>query len=274
MDWDAEYDNRARVAGSAAIIAGWARDAARFRDAHPPRLVPYGPGGREAMDLFLPPGGAHRGAALLIHGGYWMALGREWGSHWAAGLLARGVAVALPSYDLCPGATIGGIGAQMERAALALASRLGVGLLAMGHSAGGHLAAWLLARSPVVGAAVALSGVFDLAPLRRTKLDAALRLSEAEAARWSPLRWPAPPGRPCHAVVGAAESAEFRRQTADFARAWGATQEEIAGADHFTVLAPLSEPDHPLVARAATLAWQSCDPVMNASTFKHLQGDR
>lgn len=272
MDWDAEYDNRARVAGSAAIIAGWAEDAARFRAAHPPALLPYGPGPREAMDLFLPPGGAYRGAALLIHGGYWMALGREWGSHWAAGLLARGVAVALPSYDLCPGTTVGAIGAQMERAALALSSRLGVGLLAVGHSAGGHLAAWLLARSPVVGAALPLSGVFDLAPLRRTKLQAGLRLAEEEARAWSPARWPAP-ARPCHAAVGAAESAEFRRQTADFAAAWGATAEEIGGADHFTVLAPLSDPGHPLVARAAALAWQSCDPVMNASTFKHRRGD-
>jgi len=273
MDWDAEYDNRARVAGSAGIIAGWARDAARFRDAHPPRLVPYGPGAREAMDLFLPPGGAYRGAALLIHGGYWMALGREWDSHWAAGLLARGVAVALPSYDLCPGATIGGIGAQMERAALALSSRLGTGLLAMGHSAGGHLAAWLLARSPVVGAAVAVSGVFDLAPLRRTKLQAALRLRQlAAAATFRIGSWK--PELPVLLLASRQDRMVSVDCSRAIARAWGAAIVEHPTAGHDLSADDPDEPDHPLTARAAKLAWQSCDPVMNASTFKHRRGDR
>ena len=55
-------------------------------------------------------------------------------------------------------------------------------------------------------------------------------------------------------VVGGAESDEFRRQTRDFAAAWGGSAQEIPGADHFTGVAPFADPDHPLVARAAAMA--------------------
>lgn len=256
MDAEAEYNNRARVPESGAIIAGWTGRAAAFRERHPPEVLAYGGGPREAMDLFLPDGRVS-GAALLIHGGYWQALGREWGSHWAAGLLAHGVAVALPSYDLCPGTRVAGIGAQMEAAALALHARLEVPLLAAGHSAGGQLAAWLLARLDCVAAALPISGVFALEPLIATSLNAALRLDEREARAVSPALWPSP-GKPLHAVVGGAESPEFLRQTHDFAQGWGGTAEVLPGLDHFTVLEPLEDPRHPLVHRAAALAWQAC----------------
>ncbi len=262
MDAEAEYDNRARVPDSGAIIAGWAERAAAFRAAHPPEVIAYGPGAREAMDLFLPDAPL-RGAALLVHGGYWQALGREWGSHWARGLLAHGVAVALPSYDLCPAASVARICAQMEAAAAALHARLGVGLLAAGHSAGGHLAAWLLARADCVAAALPISGVFALEPLLGTSVNRALGLDAAAARDASPALWPAP-AKPMHAVVGGAESAEFLRQTHDFARAWGGAAEVLAGLDHFTVMGPLEDPAHPLARRAAALAWQACGALRSA----------
>ncbi len=257
MDAEAEYNNRARVPESGAIIAGWADRAAAFRAAHPPEVLAYGDGAREAMDLFLPTG-PPRGAALFIHGGYWQALGREWGSHWARGLLAHGVAVALPSYDLCPAVPVARIGAQMEAAARMLHARLGMPLLAAGHSAGGQLAACLLARLDCVAAALPVSGVFWLEPLLGTSLNTALGLDAAAARAASPGLVP-PPGKPLHCVVGGAESPEFLRQTRDFASAWNGTAETLEGLDHFTVLAPFEDPAHPLVQRAAMLAWQACN---------------
>jgi arylformamidase len=259
---EAEYDNRARVAGSAALIAGWAGSAAAFRATHPPEVLRYGAGVREAMDLFRP-AGALRGAALLFHGGYWQALDRSFGSHWAAGLLAHGVAVALPSYDLCPDVTLARITAEAEAAAATLHARLGLPLLAMGHSAGGHLAAWLLCRCPCVAAALPVSGLFWLEPLIETSLNGKLRLDAGEARRLSPALLRSP-GKPIHAAVGGDESGEFLRQTREFAPLWGGTSEVLPGLNHFTILEPFTNPAHPLTRRAAMLAGQACGLVMDA----------
>ena len=258
MDLEAEYNNRARVPGHPAIIAGWMRDSAAFREAHPPEVLAYGPGAREVMDLFLPP--EIRGVAMFFHGGYWQALDRSSASHCAAGLFAQGVAVACPSYDLCPHVPLATIAAQAEAAARALHARLGRPMVVTGHSAGGHLAAHLLARLPaeMVAAAVPISGLFWLEPLIPTSINTALGLDAATARALSPALRPSP-GRPLHAVVGGAESPEFLRQSAEFAALWGGTSEALPGLDHFTVLDPLPDPRHPLTMRIARLAWQVCD---------------
>jgi arylformamidase len=258
MDLEAEYNNRARVPGHPAIIAGWLADSAAFRAAHPPETLAYGSGAREAMDLFLPP--KIRGVAIFFHGGYWQAMDRSSVSHCAAGLLAQGVAVACPSYDLCPHVPLAHILDQAEAAARALHARLRRPMVVSGHSAGGHLAAMLLARLPgeMVAAAVPISGLFWLEPLIPTSINTALGLDAAMARALSPALLPSP-GRPIHAVVGGAESPEFLRQSAEFAPLWGGTSEALPGLDHFTVLSPLPEAHHPLTMRIARLAWQVCD---------------
>ena len=264
MDYEAEYNNRALVPEHPGIIAGWARDAATFRAgwAAADLGLAYGPGERERLDLFRPGPGEDWPTALFVHGGYWQSLDRSFFSHCARGLLARGVAVALPSYDLCPGVTLAAITEQLRAAAAFLHRRCGRRLLAMGHSAGGHASAMLMATdwaarglpARMVAAGVPISGVFELAPLLGTSINTALRLDTAAARAQSPALLPAPAGVAVHAVVGGAESAEFRRQTRDFAAGWGGSWEALPGANHFTVLAPLSEPDSPLVRRAARLA--------------------
>jgi arylformamidase len=258
MDAEAEYNNRARVGDSAALIAAWGARAAAFRAAHPPQTLAHGPGAREVMDLFRPADRTDPPWAIFFHGGYWQALDGRAVSHVAAGLLARGVGVAIPSYDLCPAVPLERIVAQAEAAAALLAARTGRLPLAMGHSAGGHLAALLLARG-LAGAALPISGVFWLEPLVGTSINAALGLDAAAARALSPGLLPAPgllaaPGRPLHAVVGGDESAEFIRQSRDFAAAWGGGFEALPGLNHFTVLDPLGDPAHPLVGRAAALA--------------------
>jgi arylformamidase len=263
MDLEAEYNNRARVADSAAIIAGWARDAAAFRAAWPRSSldIAYGAGERERFDLFeaASPGPV----AMFIHGGYWQALDKSFGSHWARGLAMRGVSVAVPSYDLCPAVPLARIVAQMRAACVALHRRSGRRLLVAGHSAGGHLAAMLMATDwraidpalpdRLVGAALPVSGVFELEPLLGTSVGRALQLTPAEVHALSPRYMPPAPG-PLHAVVGGAESAEFIRQTHDFAAAWRASSQELPEANHFTVLDPFPDPDHALVSFAADMA--------------------
>src|SRR5512134_1319172 len=113
LDLEKEYNNRARVPEHSAIIAGWARDSAAYRQARPPRVISFGAGERHTMDLFEAGAGP---AVMFVHGGYWQALDKSFFSHMAIGLNALGVSVAVPSYDLCPTVHIGDIVEQMRAA--------------------------------------------------------------------------------------------------------------------------------------------------------------
>ena len=268
-DHEAEYNNRARVPEHPVIIEGWARDAAAYREANPPTTMAYGPGERNRIDIFQPIAGepAPR-TVLFIHGGYWQALDRAFFSHCARGLNARGVAVAIPSYSLCPQVRVGDIVEEMRVAVRTLVAG-GAAIVAAGHSAGGHLAACLLATdwpsteagrsARLVPAAYAISGLFDLRPLVRTSINGPLGLDGAEAERLSPLFWPAPSGLSLDAVVGGDESGEYHRQSRTIAESWAAAGvrtrfEALGGANHFTVVAPLANPHSPMVTRVAELA--------------------
>jgi arylformamidase len=266
IDYEAEYNNRARVVEHPALIAGWARDAKAWRERGGFRTISYGPGARHTIDVF-----ASRGEGdlvMFIHGGYWQALDGSFFSHLAAGLNAHGVGVAIPSYDLCPQVSVDGIIGQMRMATRELA-RLGRRLVVSGHSAGGHLAACLMATDwrsvdPVlphdlVKAAYAISGLFDLGPLVQTSVNHALGLDAAAARRLSPLFWPIPSHSSLDAVVGGDESAEYHRQSRMIVDAWGragiATRlAEVPGANHFTAIAPLADPDSAMTRRLLELA--------------------
>ena len=182
----------------------------------------------------------------------------------ARGLNAHGIAVAIPGYDLCPQVRVGDIIEEMRTACRRLADRGPI--VVAGHSAGAHLAACLLATDwgpqGLVPAAYALSGLFDLEPLRATYVNEALGMSEAEARRLSPLFWPPPAGRVLDAVVGEVESGEYHRQSRAIVERWGAAGvrtrfEAVPGANHFTVVAPLADPDSPMTLRIADLARES-----------------
>jgi len=266
VDYEVEYNNRARVPENPSLIAGWAKDAAAYRERHAPRSIPYGPGERNRIDFF--PGDREGPIAVFIHGGYWQALDSSFFSHLAGGLNAHGVSVAIPSYDLCPSVTVDDIIQQMRAASRELA-RLGQSLVIGGHSAGGHLAACMLATDwpafdaslsqDLVVAAYAISGLFDLGPLVETSINNAMRLDHAAARAVSPLFWNAPGRGSLDAVVGENESAEFFRQSKTIVDCWGtagvATRfGTIPDANHFTAIAPLADPSSPMVARLKELA--------------------
>jgi arylformamidase len=265
IDYEAEYNNRARVPEHPAVMAGWVRDAAAYREQYPPRMLRYGEGERNRIDLFA--GSSDGPLVVFIHGGYWQALDGSSFSHGARGLNAHGISVAVPTYDLCPAVTVADIITQMRMASRELA-RLGHPLVVSGHSAGGHLAACLLATDwpafdaslpkDMVSAAYAISGLFDLPPLVGTSINKALQLDEAAAKAVSPL-FSAPPTRgTLDAVVGGNESAEYFRQSRTIVEAWGrgiATRfGTVPDANHFTAIAPLAEPNSPMVLRLKELA--------------------
>jgi arylformamidase len=266
IDYEVEYNNRARVPENPALMAGWAREAAAYRERHIPRTVPYGPGNRHTIDFF--PGSSEGPIVVFIHGGYWQALDGSFFSHCARGLNAHGIGVAIPTYDLCPAVTIDDIIGQMRAASREL-MRLGRPLVISGHSAGGHLAACLLAtdwpafeaslpKDPIL-AVYAISGLFDLGPLVETSINKALGLDHAAARAASPLFWTPPAGASLDAVVGGNESAEYFRQSRTIVEVWGnagvATRfGTVPDANHFTAIAPLADPDSPMVLRLKELA--------------------
>jgi arylformamidase len=266
VDYEVEYNNRARVPETPSLIAGWARDAAAYRQRHVPRSIRYGLGARNRIELFS--GGKEGPIVVFIHGGYWQALDGSFFSHLAGGLNAHGVSVAIPTYDLCPDATVDQIIQQMRRASRELA-RLGRRLVMSGHSAGGHLAACMLATDwpafdaslpqDLVVAAYAISGLFDLGPLVETSINNAVRLDHATARAASPLFWTAPGRGSLDAVVGENESTEYFRQSRTVVERWGAAGVAtrfgtVAGANHFTAIAPLVDPGSPMVLRIRELA--------------------
>lgn len=269
-DYEAEYNNRARVPEHPAIIAQWGADAAAFRaTASSDAGVRYGDSDRQYYDLFRPQAQQGDAIVMFIHGGYWQGLDPSFFSHLARGLTGSGVPVAIVGYDLCPQVTVGQIIWQMREAAAALWRRFHVPIVASGHSAGGHLAACLLATDwelyapdlpkGLVRAAYGISGVYNLKPLTETALNTALQLSFEEAEARSPLFWPAPSGLVLDAVVGGAESDEFLKQSRRIADVWGLSgvrtqYAEIAEANHFTVIALLADPQSAMTRRVAALA--------------------
>ncbi len=270
-DLDAQYNNRARVPDHPAIFERWSKAAAAYRATSRAELgVPYGQTVRHYYDVFPAVGdGRQRPLVVFIHGGYWRSLDPRMFSHMARGLNARGHDVALTGYDLCPQVSILDIIAQQRRALAALWRRFGRRMVVAGHSAGGHLAACMLATNwpdydrdlppAMVGAAYAISGLFDLSPLLAVSMNEDLRLDAAGALAASPQFWAPPAGLAMDAVVGGDESEAFLDQTRAIADAWrpaGVAMRAgaIPGTNHFTVLDPLEDASSLMTARIAQLA--------------------
>jgi arylformamidase len=274
INYEVEYNNRDRVPEHPVIFERWKLDAADYRaqasaNGRAEIGLKYGSSARQTLDLFFPDGGAQAPLSLFIHGGYWRSLEPALFSQTAIGLNAHGVTVAVAGYDLCPNVSIATIIDQMRQACLYLWRRFGKRMLAIGHSAGGHLAAAMLATDwkaldanappDLVPAAYAISGVYDLTPLCNVSMNQDLRLTPDDARASSPVFWKAPKGLTLDSVVGALESSEFLRQSRLIADEWGkagvATRyEAISGDNHFTVIDALTHPDSAMVTRTTALA--------------------
>jgi arylformamidase len=278
LDLEAEYNNRARVPEHADIFLRWAREAEDYRaemlkSGRAELGLPYGDTPRQTVDLFFAEQAERAPFAMFVHGGWWRSLEPSTFSHMARGLTGNGVSVAVAGYDLCPNVGIAAIVDQIRRACAFLWQRLGQRMLVYGHSAGGHLAAAMVAtdwaslypKAPadLVPAGSAISGVFDLSPLVRISVNQDLRLDAEDARALSPAFWPVPQGRVFDALVGGLESSEFKRQSQLIVQAWRekahTRYEEVPGANHFTVIDPLADPQSAMARRVAELARRTTD---------------
>ena len=263
-EWfDDQYNNRARIPGHPAILQHWSEASGRARSRHADMVeVAYGASPRERMDVY-PTAAPHAPVLVYIHGGYWRALDKRDHSFVAPPFVHAGALVVLPDYDLCPAVSIEHIVLQMVQA-LAWVHRHAKDLggdpqriVVAGHSAGGHLATMLLAcdwasvapdlPTDLVKAALSISGVYDLEPLRHAPFLAPdLGLTAETAHRLSPANMAAPRG-PLVTVGGADESPEFLRQAEMIHERWGSKAvigaESVPHRNHMDVLHELADPD-------------------------------
>jgi arylformamidase len=269
LDLEAEYRAGLRVPEYVEIMARWKLASAALRDAARCALdQPYGPGERQRYDLFHADAPAAP-LVVFIHGGYWRMGDRQDCEFIARAFTASGIDVAFPSYSLCPAVSVLQLGAELRRCLAALWARTRKRPIVIGHSAGGHLTAAMLATdwrtlpgvpADLVRAGCAISGIFELSPLIATSINVQVQLDPTTAAAASPLLWaPPPPGSALVAAVGEHESGEFHRQSRAMAAAWSAAGVRteylsVAGTNHFTVVEELANPGSVLFARVASLA--------------------
>jgi len=261
---DAAYNNSGAVADSDQYLDDWRRRSEALRSRMPERLdLIYGDAPRTKLDFFATNG---TGAATLLffHGGYWQRNAKEGFSFVAEGPLAHGFHVAVAGYTLAPEATMDSIVREARTAMRWLHQNLATlgghptRLYVSGWSAGGHLTAMLMDEAAVAGG-LAVSGLFDLEPIRLCYLNDKLSLDAEEARRNSPLL--NLPARTAKLIVayGADELPELKRQSREFAAAWsgrGLPGEiiEVAGCHHYAVLEQLAQPDGLLAKALAAVA--------------------
>ena len=262
---DAAYNNLAAVPSAPNLFADWTARSARFRERRHAHLdLAYGERPRERLDLFLADNPAAPTLAY-IHGGYWQMTfqTKELYSALAEGAVSHGLNVAVVEYTLAPEARMDRIVGEVRQAISWLQEHLGDygadpgRIYVAGHSAGGHLTAMTMPLSAVRGG-IAISGVYDLEPIRLNYLNEKLRLDEAEAQRNSPMLSFPPMAGPLIVTYGTAELPELCRQSIDYAQAWAGRGLPghllaIQGADHFTILETLAQPDGELMQALLTL---------------------
>lgn len=218
--------------------------------------VPFGDAPGERLDLFFPadrtrPAPIH----LFIHGGYWRMFDKAEFSFVADTVCAAGGIAAIMNYDLMPQVRMATIVGQVRACASWLtekAEALGgdaTRLTVSGHSAGGHLGCFLATEdSPVRPEAVlALSGIYDLAPLRQSFLQPDLGLTEDEVARFSPVSLHYDRSTRLTLMVGETETRPFHEQAEELRqvlRTHGCpvALETVAGAHHMSIVAQLGDP--------------------------------
>lgn len=265
---DAQYNNRKRFPDYIDRFAAWAHWSRGTRDKLNCRLdVAFGEQATEKLDIF-PANQSGAPIYVFIHGGYWYSLDKSDCSYVAEGMVPHGVTTVVNNYVLAPHASMDEI-VRQNRAALAWlwqnAAEFGGDrdrIYVTGHSAGGHLAAMLLATDwpnfevdlprDLVKGACAISGLFELEPIQLSYLNQKLGMDPEMAKRNSPALLDYPIEAPLLLIVGKDESDEYHRQSEVMAEKWRKLgyprQLHVPdGLDHFAIVDSLIDPNAELV---------------------------
>src|SRR3954447_10931373 len=206
---DLGLNNGVAVPGSADIVAGWDKRSAEMRARYSGHLdLRYGPRERNRIDFLKAADGGP--TLVFIHGGYWQTRAKETFAVFAGGPMAHGINVALIGYTLAPDATLEEIVAEIHAGLDFLAAQLPIlggdpnQVVVSGWSAGGHLTSMALSHRHVK-AGMAISGIYDLEPIRHSYLNAKLGLHEPMSQHHSPVLQAGGAAKPLSLVAGSAE---------------------------------------------------------------------
>lgn len=252
---DAAYNNSAAVTDSAQILMRWEDRSMQLRSSRASLLdLHYASGERNRIDCF--DAGPGTPWLAFIHGGYWQMRAKETFHFVAAGPLALGISVAFIGYTLAPEKRLNGIVAEISAALDVLTQRVGAIHLS-GWSAGAHLVAMSMGH-PAVKGGLAMSGIYDLEPMRLCYVNDKLGLDEDEVVRNSPIALPAP-SKPLVIAYGGSELAELQRQSVSYFQTLQIQRtnlhalERLDGHHHFSILEELASPTGALALAAARL---------------------
>jgi arylformamidase len=275
-EMERQYNARLSIPEYPQIFARWAERSREARQVLPCVLdINYDETQVKTMgstlDIF-PSEGPSKALLMYIHGGYWRSLDKSDNSYLAAAFRVPGVTLAVVNYDLAPKASIAHIVVQMLKASAWLwrnARAFGADsdrMFVAGHSAGGHLAAMMMAAlwrqyaddlpQKLFQGGLAISGIYDLAPLLSASVNNDLKLTSAEAHRVSPAFMPPATDAPLMTAVGGLESTEFKRQTALIASRWSScfTRDiPMPEFNHLTIAEELGNTASPLFQGALEL---------------------
>ncbi|MEW5707440.1 MAG: alpha/beta hydrolase [Pseudomonadota bacterium] len=271
--FERQYNARAAIPDHPQIFARWAEASARVRAEWPCALdVRYGKGKKQTLDVFLSQGPS-RALFVYFHGGYWRSLDKSDFSFLAPALGEAGVTVAMVNYDLAPKVAVADIVEQARETVVWLLRNAGDygahpgKLFVAGHSAGAHLVAMLYVTDwnrvysgltpKVIKGGLAVSGIYDLAPLVETSMNADLRLTAEAARALSPVYMEPRVKAPLTVAVGGEESSEFRLQTELLMERWKENlqieQVPMPGFHHLNVIEELGRKGSALHAAAIRL---------------------
>ena len=253
-DWDNAYENRGHIVGSTEIAEAWVKNAEAFRNLAKSDLnITTNDSGASRYDIFWP-NDKPKGIFVFVHGGYWQVTDKSTWSHLAKGAVDAGWAAVIPAYDLCPKVSIDNIIAMVAASINHAAKTIPGPIILTGHSAGGHLVATMCTTNTRLDDTVCerikhvvpISGLCDLRPLLKTKINDALRLDWQTASALSPVLQQPIPNTRLTAWVGANERSEFLRQNRLLADMWhglGANTQIIEEPDkhHFSVINGLED---------------------------------
>lgn len=268
---DSQYDNRSHVPNHAEIYKARTEEAGDVLARFETRLdVSFGPSAEETLDIYLPETAAPDGGFpvnVFLHGGYWFSRHKDDFRFLAEGLSTRGAALVIVNYALIPTVNMSELVRQC-RAAIAWthqnAGTFGGNsdrIHVSGHSAGGHLAAVMMATDwPAFGSGLpadlvksgcAISGIYDLEPIRLGFMQETLKFTPQDVSDFSPITLNAATGAPLTVAVGGDETGEFIRQSEDFAPVWRKAGLDcslmvLPGMNHFTILGEFADPESDL----------------------------